>query len=124
MAFLSFNEGLNALGTAGLPATWTLDLSSKTTSEMSATITYAGGYGVLSGTGYAAQTQARPTPTAGVFTGTQVTWNTEAHTGWGEAKSLVLRNGTTNLVCAWDLSSTRSMNGANTKLNATPVYTL
>lgn len=124
MAFVAQNEGLNKLGEAGLPATWTLNLSSKTATEIGASGTYAGGFGILTGTGYEPKTQARPTPSSGVFTGSEVTWNTEAHTGWGEAKSMVLSNGTTNLVCAWDLSSTRNMNGATTKLHATPAVTL
>lgn len=124
MAFLAFNEGLNKLGEAGLPATWTFDLSSKSTAELTAAATYAGGYGVLTGTGYAALTQARPSPASGVFTGTESTWNTEANTNWGKAKSIVLRNGVTNLVGAWDLAAERNMGAANTKLKFTPVVTL
>lgn len=125
MAFLAINEGLNKLGEAGLPATWTLDLSTKTTAEIGATATYAGGYGVATGTGYAAQTQTRPSPSSGVFTGTQNTWETTTHTDWPSGvKSVVLRNGTTNLVCAWDLESSRAMNAKETKLKFTPTLTL
>ncbi|HEU5115585.1 MAG TPA: hypothetical protein VFT74_02810 [Isosphaeraceae bacterium] len=125
MAFLAINEGLNKLGEAGLPATFTFDLSTKTTAEIGATATFAGGFGKATGTGYAAKTQARPAPSSGVFTCTQMEWKTETATDWPAAvKSVVLRNGETNLVCAWDLEASRAMNAKSTVLKFTPTITL
>lgn len=125
MAFVAIYEGLNKLGEAGLPSTWTLDLSTKTATEIGASATYAGGFGKATGTGYAAKTQSRPSPSSGVFAGSQVEWKTETATDWPSAvKSVVLRNGETNLVCAWDLESSRAMNAKNTILKFTPTLTL
>ncbi|MGH2941081.1 MAG: hypothetical protein ACRDPE_23525 [Solirubrobacterales bacterium] len=125
MAFVPQNEGLNKLGEAGLPATCTFDLSTKTATEIGASGTFAGGFGKATGTSYAAKTQARPTPTSGVFTFTQMEWKTETATDWPSGvKSVVMRNGETNLVCAWDLESSRAMNAKNTVLKFTPTLTL
>lgn len=125
MAFLAFYEGLNKLGEAGLPSTCTFDLSTKTTAELGASTTYGGGFSKATGTGYGAKEQSRPSPSSGVFTFTQMEWKTESNADWSEAvKSVVLRNSTTNVVCAWDLESTRNMKAKNTTLKFTPTLTL
>ena len=125
MAFVAQYEGLNKLGEAGLPSTCTFDLSTKTATEIGASATYGGGYGVATGTGYEAKAQSRPTPSSGVFSFTQMEWKTESNTNWPSGvKSVVMRNSTTNLVCAWDLETTRAMNAKNTVLKFTPTLTL
>lgn len=125
MAFIEITEGMAKLGEAGLPATWTLDLSTKTTAEIGASATFAGGFGKATGTGYAAKTQARPSPSGKTFAGAVSEWKTEANADWSSAvKSVVMRNAETNLVCAWDLASTRAMNAANTILKFTPTIVL
>lgn len=125
MAFIRFNEGASKLGESGLPSTWTMDLSTKTTTELTTSATFAGGFAKATGTGYSAKTESRPSPSSGEFAGTQVEWKTESATDWPSAvKSVVMRNGETNLVCAWDLVATRAMNAANTTLKFTPKVTL
>lgn len=125
MAFVRQNEGANKLGTEGLPSTWTFDLSTKTAAEIGTGGTFAGGFGKVTGTGYSAKTQSRPSPSNGVFGGTQMEWKTETATDWPSAvKSVVLRNGETNLIGAWDLEATRAMNAKNTVLKFTPTLTL
>jgi hypothetical protein len=59
--FISFNEGRKEIANNGLPATCSFDLSSKDCNTHVVGDTFAGGYGVITGTGYAAQTEAEPT---------------------------------------------------------------
>ena len=63
-----FNEGKDELLANGLPATCTFELSTRQIglggTPLAAATTHAGGYGIATGTGYASQTQAEPTPSA------------------------------------------------------------
>lgn len=129
--FLAFNEGKADLINSGLPSTCTFDLSSKPcsgTGAHAASDTYAGGYGVISGTGYAAQTQSEPTSTAGTVSFSQMTWSTGSATDWpASVKSVVLRNGTSKLIAAWNLvtgGTARDLSAANTAELVTPSLTL
>lgn len=125
MAFIAPNEGLNKLGEQGLPATVTFNISTKTATEIGQTGTYSGGFGKATGTGYAAKTQARPTPSNGVFAFTALEWKTESNSDWPEAaKSIVASNGTEYIICIWDLASTRNLKATNTNLKVTTTLTL
>lgn len=124
MAFLMFNEGKTDIGNNGLPATCTFDLVTKTVTELGAATTYAGGYSVATGTGYAAKTQAEPTGASGVFSFTAMEWKTEENTNWPAAvKAVILRNGTTRLLMGWDLSEVVNMAAKNRILKVTPTWT-
>lgn len=127
--FISFDEGQNLLASAGLPSTCTFDLSTKSvgaTSPFAETDTYSG-RGVITGTGYAAQTQSRPTPAGGTVTFTQMSWSTGANTDWSSTcRSVVLSNGGT-IICAWNLQAggtARDMSQANTTEQFTPTLVI
>lgn len=129
--FIAFDEGLTDLINGGLPSTCTFDLSTKPCSgggAHSASDTYGGGYGVITGTGYAAQTQSEPTASAGVVSFSQMTWSTGTATDWpASVKSVVLRNGTSKLLCAWNLltgGTARDLSQAHTSELVTPTLTL
>lgn len=124
--FISFNEGRAKLANTGLPSTCTFDLSTKDCNTHVVGDTFGGGYGVATGTGYAAQTEAEPTattanPSAVAFA--VKTWATGAATDWpSSVKSVVLRDAST-IYCAWNLvagGTARAMNAANTTENFTP----
>jgi hypothetical protein len=125
--FLVFDEGKTDLINNGLPATCTFDLSTKTVDELGKEATYGGGYAVATGTGYSAKTESEPTASKGKIEFAKKTWETGAATDWPAAvKSVVLRNGTSKLICAWNLlegGSGRAMNAANTTQNYTPTLT-
>jgi hypothetical protein len=119
------------LANNGLPSTCTFDLSTKPCSGGGAHVagdTYAGGYGVITGTGYAAQTQSEPTASSGVVSFSQMTWSTGSATDWpASVKSVVLRNGTSKLICAWNLQTggtARDLSAANTSELVTPSLTV
>lgn len=126
--FISFNEGRALLANTGLPSTCTFELSSRDCNTHVVTDTHAGGYGIITGTGYASQTESEPTattanPSAVVFA--QKTWATGAATDWpASVKSCVLRDsGNSKIICAWNLvagGAARAMNAANTTENFTP----
>jgi hypothetical protein len=129
--FLMFNEGKDELMANGLPATCSFDLSTRQIglggTPLAATTTFAGGYGVATGTSYAAQTQAEPTPSAGVASFTQKTWATGANTDWPALVYTVILRTSSKLLCAWHLQAGgtgRAMNAANTTENFTPTLTL
>lgn len=129
--FIAFDEGLTDLINNGLPSTCTFDLSTKSvdgTSPFTAADTYGGGYGVATGTGYSAKTESEPTAAAGVVSFAQKSWSTGSATDWpSTVRSIVLRNGTSKLLCAWNLQSggaARDMSAANTTENVTPTLTL
>lgn len=124
--FISFNEGRKELTNNGLPATLSFDLSSKDCNTHVVGDTFAGGYGIITGTGYAAQTEAEPTatlanPAAVAFA--QKTWATGAATDWpASVKSVVMRDAS-HIFCAWNLvtgGTARAMNAASTTENFTP----
>lgn len=131
--FIAFNEGRQLVEDTGWPATVTFDLSTSSvggvggSTAFAAGNTYAGGYGVITGTGYAAATQAEPAATGlGSKVFTQLSWATGSATNWpANVRSIVARNGTTQLICAWNLiagGAVRDMSQANTTLNVTPSY--
>lgn len=126
--FLAFDEGKTELANNGLPSTCTFDLSTKTVEEIGKEATYAGGYGVATGTGYSAKTEAEPTASKGKVEFAKKTWETGEATDWpASVKSVVLRNGTSKLICAWNLQAGgtgRAMNAKNTTENFTPTLTL
>lgn len=124
--FLSFNEGRKEIANNGLPATLSFDLSSKDCNTHVVTDTFGGGYGVITGTGYAAQTESEPTatsanPSAVVFA--QKTFATGAAADWpASVKSIVMRDAG-KIYCAWNLvagGTARAMNAASTTENFTP----
>lgn len=124
--FISFNEGRKELANNGLPATCTFDLSTRDCNTHVVTDTFGGGYGVATGTGYAAQTEAEPTASAAnpsVIAFAVKTWSTGAATDWpASVKSVVLRTAGI-LICAWNLQAgggARAMNAASTTENFTP----
>lgn len=129
--FVGFDEGMQQVSDSGWPSTVTFDLSTKPCSGAGAHTeadTYAGGYGVVTGTGYSAKTQAEPAATAlGSKAFGQSTWNTGAATDWpAGVRSIVARDASTGkLICAWNLISggvARDMSQASTTLNVTPTY--
>ena len=111
-----------------MPSTCTFDLSTKTVDELGKEATYAGGYGVATGTGYTAKTESEPTATKGKVEFAKKTWETGSATDWpASVKSCVLRNGASKLLCAWNLipgGAGRAMNAANTTENFTPTLQL
>lgn len=128
--FISFNEGRAKLFNSGLPATCTFDLSSKDCNTHVVGDTFGGGYGIIAGTGYAAQTEAEPTATTAnpsVIAFAQKTWATGAATDWpASVKSVVMRDAAT-IYCAWNLvtgGTARAMNAAATTENFTPTLNL
>jgi len=126
--FIAFDEGKTELANNGLPSTCTFDLSTKTCDEIGKEATYAGGYGVATGTGYAAKTESEPTASKGKVEFAQKSWTTGEAADWpSSVKSVVLRNGTSKLICAWNLQAGgtgRAMNAKNTTENFTPTLTL
>lgn len=123
-----FNEGKAELENNGLPAICTFDLSTKNCEELGATTTFAGGFAKATGTGYAAKTQAEPTSSSGVAAFAKMTWETGEATNWPAAvKSVVLRNGESKVICAWNLvagGTGRDMSKAHTTESFTPTLTL
>jgi hypothetical protein len=124
--FISFNEGRKEIANNGLPATCTFDLSSRDCNTHVVGDTFGGGYGVITGTGYAAQTEAEPTASAAnpsVIAFAIKTWATGAATDWpASVKSVVMRDAG-KIYCAWNLvtgGTARAMNAASTTENFTP----
>lgn len=122
--FIAIYEGLNDLLTNGLPSTCTFDLSNKTADEIGKEATYGGGFGKITGTGYAAKTQSEPSPTKGKYVFEKLVWETGTATDWPSGtKSVVLRDGTSNLIAVWNLQAggtARDMSTAHTKEEFTP----
>ena len=130
---ISFEEGRTHLATIGLPATTYWLLSTTDEASFLQTNTLVGGVGEITGTGYARQSQALPTPTSAnptVLTFAQMTWATGAATDWPSAvKSAVLvttSNNTGVAICAYNLNGTtgRNMSAANTTEYFTPTLEL
>lgn len=126
--FVAIKEGLTDLINNGLPATCTFDLSTKTAEEIGASATFGGGFGKITGTGYAAKTQSEPTASSGKVEFAKIVWETAEATDWPAAvKSVVLRDGTNNLICVWNLQeggTARNMASKNTKEEFTPTLEL
>lgn len=127
--FLGFNGGRIAAETAG--GGWAnptkFDLSTTDVATFTAATAYAGRT-PITGTGYAQGSQAAPTPTAatlGKMEFTQLSWATGSATDWTNPKTIVASNGSSWLMCAWNLvagGAARDMSQANTTLNVTPTY--
>lgn len=129
--FLMFTEGANELLANGLPATCSFDLSTRQIetggTPLVAATTFAGGYGVATGTGYSAKTQTEPTPASGSAAFSEKSWTTGAATDWpANVYTCILRTGS-KLICAWHLQATgtgRAMNDAGITENFTPTLNL
>jgi len=122
--FIAFNEGRQVVEAGGWPATVTFDLSSTPVSGFTAATVYSGRT-PITGTGYAAKTQAKPTSTGlGQMQFTALQWQTLANTNWTNPCSIVASDGA-KIICAWNLvagGAARDMSQANTTLNVTPNY--
>ena len=132
--FIVFTEGRNELAANGLPATCRFLLSTKSvdaTSAFTAANTLAGGtLGEITGTGYARQSQAEPTPSSGVVSFAQMSWSTGSATDWPAAvRSVVLvttADNTGKAICAWNLQAggaARDMSQANVTEQFSPTLT-
>lgn len=130
---ISFEEGRKHLAQSGLPATTYWLLSTKDEASFLQTDTLAVGVGEITGTGYARQSQALPTPTSAnptVISFTQMTWATGSATNWPAAvKSAVLVTTPDNTgvaIAAFNLNGTtgRDMSAASTTENFTPTLNL
>lgn len=98
------------------------------------TDTLAGGVGEITGTGYARQSQAAPTPSSAnpsAVAFSQMSWATGSATDWSSAvASIVLvstSDNTGKAVCAWNLvagGTTRNLAAANTTEQVTPTLNL
>lgn len=135
--FLRFDEGAKYLVTSGdgLPATCRFLLSTKPCSGAGTHVvgdTLAGGVGEITGTSYARQSQAAPTPgSTGTMSFAQMTWATGANTDWpSSVKSIVLvtsADNTGKAICAWNLivgGAARDLSQANTSELVTPTITI
>lgn len=132
--FIGFNEGRQQIEDGGWPATITFDLSTKSvggvggSTAFTAADTHAGGFGVITGTAYAAKTQAEPASSGlGRKLFTLLSWVTGAAADWpANVRSIVIRDaGTSKLLCAMNLvagGAVRDLSGVNTTLNVTPDY--
>jgi hypothetical protein len=129
--FIAFTEGDNYVLQNGLPSTCYFLLSTTAVSGFTAASTLAGGVGEITGTGYARQSQARPTPSGGAAAFSQMSWATGTHTDWPAAvKSIVLVTSSDNTgkaIGAWNLipgGGSRDLSQANTTEQVTPTYSL
>lgn len=129
--FIGFNEGRQVVEDTGWPSTVSFHLSTRGVgagTPFAATDTHAGGFGVLTGTGYTLKTQAEPAASGlGRKLFTQLSWSTGSATDWTSPRTIVAwdDNTTDKLICAWNLvtgGATRDMSQANTTLNVTPDY--
>lgn len=129
---LLFTEGWNYLMTHGngLPTTCYFLLSTDACASLTAASTLAGGVGEITGTGYARQSEAAPTPSAGSVSFSQLTWSTGSATNWPAAvKSCILVSSADNTgkaIFAWNLvagGTARDMSAASTTENFTPTLT-
>lgn len=130
---VSFEEGRKNLAQSGLPATCYFLLSTKDEATFAQTDTLASNAAEITGTGYARQSQARPTPTTANPTAiafTQMSFATGSATDWPSAvKSVILATTSDNtgvMIAAWNLNGTtgRAMNIANTTEQVTPTLNL
>lgn len=126
--FVATTEGKNELANNGLPSTCSFRLSTKTVDEVGASGTYGGGFGQITGTGYAAVTESEPTAESSEVKFSKKSFETGAATDWPAAvKSIWLTNGTSKLMCGWNLregGTARDMSTANTVENFTPTLKL
>jgi hypothetical protein len=130
--FIAFNEGKTELANNGLPATCYFFLSTKDcNTHVVGDVLSGAAMGEITGTGYARQSQAEPTASAGVVTFAQMSWATGSATDWpASVKSVVLATTVANTgkaICAWNLIAggvARNLAAANTTESFTPTLTL
>lgn len=129
--FIDFTEGQNYLLANGLPSTCYFLLSTDAVSSLTAASTLAGGVAEITGTGYARQSQAKPTPSGGAAAFAQMSWSTSTHTDWPAAvKSIILVTSADNsghAICAWNLiagGASRDLSQPNTTEQVTPTLSL
>lgn len=130
--FIAFTEGENSLLTHGngLPTTCYFLLSTNAIANFTTGSTLAAGVAEITGTGYARQSQAAPTPSGGSVAFTAMNWSTGSATNWPAAvKSVVLvttADNTGKAICAWNLipgGGSRDLSQANTTEQVTPTLT-
>lgn len=117
--FIAPYEGARRIGTAGIPTTITMDLSTKSvdaTNPFSESSTYAT-RGAFSGTGYTQETYSGFTSTGGTFATISGTWETGAAADWpSNVRSCVASDGV-RMLWAWNLQTgggARDMSAPNT----------
>ena len=123
--FIGFNEGRCVVEDVGWPATVSFDLSTKAVSGFTAADTYAT-RAAITGTGYAAKTQAQPVPSGlgGLAFSPALSWANGAAANWQNPCTIVAHDGS-KIICAWNLvagGAARDMSSPNTTLNVTPTY--
>ena len=124
--FIVFDEGVREILDSGFPTTVYLALSTRKVGtgaggEHLNADTLAGGFGEITGTGYARQSQSEPAAAARTKTLTTESWNTGSATDWPAAVRSVVAmttpDGTGKLLCAWNLiagGTPRDLSQANT----------
>lgn len=131
--FTAFAEGNQYLLTHGngLPTTCYFLLSTTAVGSFASAATLAGGVGEITGTGYARQSQAAPTPSGGTITFTQMSWSTGSAVNWPSGvKSIVMvttADNTGKAIWAWNLvpgGGSRDLSLAGTTEQAAPTYSL
>lgn len=131
--FLRYDEGAKYLLTSGdgLPSTCRFLLSTKPCSGAGTHVvgdTLAGGVGEITGTGYARQSQAAPTPgSTGTVSFSQMTFATGSATDWpASVKSVVLVTTADNsgkAICAWNLLVTKAAGAVTVTIASPAVFT-
>ena len=136
--FVAMNEGSQYLLThgQGLPTTCYFLLSTSScngaggSATLSASSTLGGGVGEITGTGYARQSQAAPTPSGNTTSFSQMSWATGSATNWpNNVRSIVLVTSSDNsgkAICAWNLvagGTARDLSQASTTEQVTPTLT-
>ncbi len=136
--FIQFNEGKDAIMNSGggVKTVITFALSTKSVgtsaNNHASTDTFAGGFGAITGTGYAAITATRPSNTDGIISFAKVTFNSGTATNWSNAvKSWVMYDSNNKLLHAGNLNAgsgspvtvaAYDMSPANSNLDITPTY--
>lgn len=130
---LAFNEGKDAVLGGGLTTSVKFCLSTKKVGtqaggEHQVGDTFAGGFGKITGTGYADVTvNPRPASANGVVVFATVSWDVGAATDWQAARSLVMVDSNNKIIAAWNLvagGASQSLAVANTQVDYTPTFFL
>jgi hypothetical protein len=128
-----FNEGATSIWNTGLPSTLEWALSTKPCSGAGSHVvgdTHAGGFGEITGTGYARIAATEPTAVNRVLTFALASWNTGAATNWpASVKSIVLIDSSASkkIIGAVNLQAggaARDLSAAGTTENVTPTLTM
>jgi hypothetical protein len=137
--FLRFKEGQDYLHTHGngLPTTVYFLLSTKSCNGAGGSGTFtendtlaSTGVGEITGTGYARQSQAAPTPSGGLISFTAKTWSTVGATDWPNSVrscvAVTTPDNTGKALWGWNLQAgggARDMSLASTSEQFTPTVT-